>query len=881
MTGISGVVSRFRRGSDPLRPPTALGEGLSHGPDGTWAWVVLPARSTDEQNTSSLVRMTAEATGDLRRLIPAGYEFHFKIQWGRWSGDDYLAEETTEETAGTVGALSADGRRYVELGADAIDSLAFPKRLVLLGVRMDVADPSTSAKLAGAARKGLGTATNAQTAEAALGRVYRRVRGFHERMAGSSFAAVPASTAQLAWSLRHDLRRTVDWVPATPTADAGQLARLKSTQIIPAAQHVEITTDTGTRYLRMVIPTETGFPACELELPGSPWLRDLNVVGSDEDDPADPAAPVEVSIRGRNVPQPEAVKILREALSLTKEQERAAAEGVAQEVPDAVAESKTVLRERLREVQTGTVGMIQDTVCWIVEAPDLHTLDRREKALVDHYGGMGITVWSPPHIQDLLWKETVLGDKRRVGEFTQFRPMSTLVGGWFHGGSEVGTARGSFLAANIGSTPSPFRNRLTDAQLEGRKITSVFLGGSGSGKSTAVMLSVIPEVVVVGAWVCFLDVKGDLDGVAQVCELFGAPVTRVSTKDQAAGSLCPFRYVTDPAAAASMAVDNLTLILPPTLAALAESRLRTAANRIAGGRRREDMSTAAIIDQLTAAPDPVTAEIGRTLADAAKDPLVRPVAGHPELPVRPLPTTPGLVHVTMPDLRWPASGTPQTAWKPGHRFTAMLVQALFNYMDYVASQVKGIPKVLALTELHKITRYDFGKDLIGNIARVGRALDTNLLLDTQACAELLAIDGLVEQVSAVYCFGVDSDDEADAQAKFLGLQPEPAIRARQKSWEQGACLARDRHKRIGPLHFDYLDEGIKQLLLTTPDRHTNQHNQPDQVDPEHSEPDHGWDENAGLDQTRDGERELAGPGRGVDRCEKPNAAGELVGQVSG
>lgn len=84
---------------------------------------------------------------------------------------------------------------------------------------------------------------------------------------------------------------------------------------------------------------------------------------------------------------------------------------------------------------------------------------------------------------------------------------------------------------------------MTDAQLEGKKITSVFLGGSGSGKSTAVMLSVIPEVVVVGAWACLLDIKGDLDGVAAVCELFGAPVTRVSTRDQASGSMCPFRYV--------------------------------------------------------------------------------------------------------------------------------------------------------------------------------------------------------------------------------------------------------------------------------------------------------------------------------------------------
>jgi len=70
----------------------------------------------------------------------------------------------------------------------------------------------------------------------------------------------------------------------------------------------------------------------------------------------------------------------------------------------------------------------------------------------------------------------------------------------------------------------------------------------------------------------------------------------------------------------------------------------------------------------------------------------------------------------------------------------------------------------------------------------------------------------------VYCFGVDSDDEADAQARFLGLEPEATIRGRQQGWDKGECLARDRDKRIGPLRFDYLDQGIRALLSTTPDR---------------------------------------------------------------
>ena len=819
MAGFSGLISRFRRDGDALRPPTALADGVSHGPNGTWAWVVLPPRSTDELNTTTLVGLTATAANDLRRLIPAGYQFHFKIQWGRWSGDDYFAEEWEEAQAPYRRGLTEGGERYNDLCAGRIDQSAFPRRMVLLGVRMDVEDVSRTATGVAKAKKMIGSATDAQSAEQALASMMKRIRGFIDRMGESSFAARAATTQELAWSLRHDLRRTVDWVPATAMATGGQVARLRSAQVVPDAEHVEITTDTGTRYLQMVIPTESGFPNNDLEIPGGEWLKKLDVLRGDDDDEPAPAA--EVSIRGRNVPRIEAMKILRDALALTKEQKRTAAEGVAQEVPDAIADSSEALRERIREVQTGAVGMLEDSPCWIVEADKLADLEDRTTRLIDFYGGMGISLWAPPNIQDLLWKETVIGDKRRVTEFTQFRPISTLVGAWFHGGSQFGTHRGSYLARNEGSTPGPVRNRLSDAQMEGRKVTSVFLGGSGSGKSTAVMLSIIPEVVVVGAWVALLDVKGDLGGAADVCEEYGAEVTRVSTSEQASGSMCPFRYVAQPGEAASMTVDNLTMLLPPFKAEAAEKHIRRAANQVAGYARRDDMSTAAVIDVLLGSDDPAARDLGEELAELAKDSLARPVAGRPELPVRALPTTAGLVYFQFENLRWPGSQTRRADWKPGHRITMMLVQAVFNYMDYMAAQVKGIPKVLALTELHKITPFDIGKDLVGGIARTGRAQDTNLLLDTQACVELLSIEGLAEQVSEVYAFAVESADEADAQARFLGLEPEQRIRNDQMARAQGACLARDRHRNLAPLKFDRLSSDIERALETKPARDHN------------------------------------------------------------
>ena len=89
--------------------------------------------------------------------------------------------------------------------------------------------------------------------------------------------------------------------------------------------------------------------------------------------------------------------------------------------------------------------------------------------------------------------------------------------------------------------------------------------------------------------------------------------------------------------------------------------------------------------------------------------------------------------------------------------------------------------------------------------------------------ELLGISGLVDQISQVHAFLVETDDEADAQAVMLGLAPEQAIRNRQQSWGQGQCLTRDREGRVGPVQFDYLHPDIKDALQTKPERHAQLH----------------------------------------------------------
>ena len=124
------LLRKFRRDESPLQTPSAIAHGVTHGPGGVWAWVEIPPRSTDEQDEDTLVALTLSASADLTKIIPAGAEFHAKILWRTTTGAQYLADQLADDLT--------DGQRdYLEMGATRIDQLAFPQRVVLLGVRFD------------------------------------------------------------------------------------------------------------------------------------------------------------------------------------------------------------------------------------------------------------------------------------------------------------------------------------------------------------------------------------------------------------------------------------------------------------------------------------------------------------------------------------------------------------------------------------------------------------------------------------------------------------------------------------------------------------------------------------------------------------------------
>src|SRR5690606_21940705 len=91
--------------------------------------------------------------------------------------------------------------------------------------------------------------------------------------------------------------------------------------------------------------------------------------------------------------------------------------------------------------------------------------------------------------------------------------------------------------------------------------------------------------------------------------------------------------------------------------------------------------------------------------------------------------------------------------------------------------LRGMRKVLAVPEVHVLTATRQGAAFLSYIARVGRALGTALVLDSQDAVALSRIVGVVEQLRAVVGFQLTTEAEQDALCGLLGLPANAHTRA--------------------------------------------------------------------------------------------------------
>ncbi|MFK0296628.1 ATP-binding protein [Streptomyces sp. NPDC090442] len=728
-------------------------------------------------------------------------------------------------------------QEWAQIRVGRLDQIALPSRHLLLGVRLT--------ERAGQAQKlgrrgvegGLGL-TSSTVASRELARLDAQMRRLGRRLESSPWRAQPAAVEMLAWMIsREQHRGTPLPSPRAGTIAGAKLAALTRGRILPHPDHLRVVNAHGDVSAWVSVLTMSGFPE-EMESPGNgEWLRVLSEINyvPDLDDDTDtdldevdliqPVSP-EASVRFRVMPKREALRVVNAARKSAKEQRRSASKASAEDPGRDIEETEDVMAELTRDMRREDETLVEDHPRLIVTSEtSLDDLRARVDAVITHFGGLGIEVNVAEEEQRELWLEMQPGDQLRVPDLGHTRDVTALSGSWWWGGAHVGDDRGPIVGYLTGSTPGVVRNDVTAGSDRGDATTTAFVGRSGRGKTTAMMLSLL-DAGFRGAYALALDFKGDLGGLVTAANRFGLNANLVETGPKFSGAVDLFKLL------ASEGVDvargevpaQLSIAIPEWLrAAGAETPITRAVNEVitAG-----DPATWKVIEHLRTMDDDLGRKAGEALYELSQNALGAPFMGRPTGTGSPISPEPGIVVVQMPGLSLPQPEEARGDWTPMKRLSVALMHSMLAFGVVTAGRrdLRGLRKVVAVPEVHILTATREGAGFLQYIARVGRALATSLLLDTQDPQSLVSMVGVLEQLTTVAGFQLTTTEQQNALAELLGLPQDAHTRALIQSVgllsdgdiRHGHCIIRDRRFACATVQWDVPSAELLTLLDTSP-----------------------------------------------------------------
>ncbi|RLU80147.1 hypothetical protein CTZ27_35455 [Streptomyces griseocarneus] len=823
-------------GDRSAAPPqyVALADGLVVTSTHAEGWYILESSNTDLMDEGARDAELDQAVSALARTL-AGHDCHLRVLWSPLNAEDYLAEAEQIFAAG-------DWKAWAELRVRRLEQIGLPRRHLLLGVRL-TERAGRAARIGGRGIQAALGISSASVPKRELARLDAVMRRLGRRLEPTPWKAQPASVEMLAWMISREQHRTAP-LPTTPTGviTGASLAGLTRGRILPYPDHLRVLDTDGETAAWVAVLAMTNFPA-EMDSPGSgEWLRilsEINYVPEIDDrhphdlDPSGLILPVspEASMRFRVLPKKDARKKVDDTRKSAKEQRRSAARQSAEEPGLDVEETEAVMAELKRAMSREDLTLVEDHPRLIITSTQsLEDLRARVDAMVTHYGGLGVEVIVGEEEQRELWLEAQPGDQLRVPDLGHVRDVTALARSWWWGGAKVGDDEGPIVGYLTGSTQGTFRNDITAGSDRGDATTTVYVGRSGRGKSTAMMLSLL-DAGFKGAFALALDFKGDLGGLVTAARRYGLNAHLIRTGSRFAGIADLFALLDrEGTEIAQVEVPaQLAIVCPPHLrAAGAETPIIRATNAVIARAAElgERPATWQVVEYLRRQQDALARETGEALHEISKTALGSPFMGRPTGETAPLSPEPGIWVVQMPGLSLPPMETPEAEWTPIQRQSVALMHSMLAYGVTTAGRrdLRGLRKVVAVPEVHVLTATRQGTGFLSYIARVGRALATSLVLDTQDVETFVKITAIVEQITTVNGFQLTSRGQQDALCELLGLPKNDFSRALIQSIgilpdgeiRHGHCIVRDRRFAVATVQYDLPSQQLKDDLDTSP-----------------------------------------------------------------
>ncbi|MEW2302102.1 ATP-binding protein [Streptomyces sp. NPDC006655] len=814
---------------DRAAPPpryVALADGVLVTETHAEAWYVLGASNTDLMSESARDTEHDQASSALARIL-AGHDCHLRILWSPLNAEDYRGEAESLFSAGNF-------EEWADVRIARLDDLSLPSRHLLLGVRIQERAGHAQARGRSGVQDAFGLSSTS-VPQRELARLDALARRLGRQLEATPWRAQPAPVEMLAWMIAREQHRVTE-LP-TPTANGqitgAKLAHLTRGRVLPYPDHVRVIDAQGEVAAWTAVLTLDGFPE-EMESPGpGEWLRalsEITYVPEYDEEGVDPDVQilpvnVEASIRFRVLHRRDALKQIEEVRRLAKEQRQSAAKHSAGETALEIEETEEVMAALSRDMKREDVTLMEDHPRLVISSDvSLHDLRSKIDAVIGFYGGLGIDISVGEEEQRDLWLESLPGDKVRVPDLSHIRTVSAFAGSWFWGGASVGDDDGPIIGYLTGSTPGVVRNDLTGGSARGDATTTALIGRSGRGKTTALMMMLL-DAAFRGSWVLALDFKGDMGGLVAAGQRFGLNAHLVEAGSQYAGVCDLFTLLSGESAerAQTEVPAQLGIALPQHLRARgAETPIQSAVNEVIA---QGDPETWKVIEHLRRSTDDLARETGEALHELAQTSLGAPFMGKPSGAAL-MRTEPGIWVVQIPGITLPSPDDHRDDWSVHQRLSVALVHSMLAFGISMAGRkdLRGLRKAIAVPEVHVLTATREGSSFLQYLARVGRALQTALVIDTQDPESFAKLTGLIEQITTMFGFQLTSAEQQDALAALLDLPVGPHTRALiqaigvdvTQEVRHGHAIMRDRRFQKATVQFDVPSEELLTLLSTTP-----------------------------------------------------------------
>lgn len=451
----------------------------------------------------------------------------------------------------------------------------------------------------------------------------------------------------------------------------------------------------------------------------------------------------------------------------------------------------------------------------VVTAPTEEELRDKVQHVINLYKDLQIKVVWPTGDQVNLLLEAQPADKVRLSSYLQRQSLSVISGGMPTANSSVGDRREGnkgWIGPYLGETTSRVREPVffsPHAVIARNNAPGVLITGSPGGGKSFTAFTMTCHMALQGIWCIYIDPKADALPIQNIPGL--GHVNTFDLRNGNEGILDPFSIGVDEGDKILLAMETISLLVGG-ISDMQNVALADVLERVV---EQPDPSLDKVVDMLRLSKDPAALSLGTTLNLIRKLPFAR-LCFSPQTTVNLRPDQ-GLTIVTLLGLDLPASTVPRSDYSLPNKLAVAVMFLLTSFTrQLMMSLDQKHPKAVIIDEAWAVTATSNGLKMISEIARMGRSLNTALILVSQNASDFTA-EGLTNSISTKLAFRAKTKGEINGVLDLYGLDHTEENRASIQELQNGECLMQDVDMRTTTVQIDAWNQIWTTAFNTNPE----------------------------------------------------------------